>query len=65
MDGKDGCFAEYMVLATHLLHEVPPGLPSEEALLTEPLAAALEIPKQVHMDPTQGLPSLATGAWHI
>ena len=51
MDGKDGCFAEYMVLATHLLHEVPPGLPSEEALLTEPLAAALEIPKQVHMDP--------------
>lgn len=51
MDEKDGCFAEYMALATHLLHEVPPGLPLKEALLAEPLAAALEIPKQLHMDP--------------
>lgn len=51
MEGKDGCFAEYMTLETHLLHEIPGGLPTETALLTEPLAAALEIPKQVHLDP--------------
>ena len=49
---KDGCFAEYMTLATHLLHVVPDGLPPEQAIFTEPLAAALEITKQVHIDPS-------------
>ena len=48
---KDGCFAEYMTLATHLIHEVPEGLAPEKAVFTEPLAAALEITKQVHIDP--------------
>ncbi len=51
MEGKDGCFGEYMTLETHLLHEVPAGLPPKTALLTEPLAAALQIPRQVHIDP--------------
>lgn len=51
MDGKDGCFGEYMTLATHLLHEVPSGLALTDALMTEPLAAALEIPQQVHIGP--------------
>ena len=49
---KDGCFAEYMSLATHLLHVVPEGLTPEKAVFTEPLAAALEIPAQVHIDPS-------------
>ncbi|MCI8659167.1 MAG: alcohol dehydrogenase catalytic domain-containing protein [Lachnospiraceae bacterium] len=51
MDGKDGCFAEYMTLETHLLHRVPSCLGAKEALLTEPLAAALEILSQVHIRP--------------
>ncbi len=49
---KDGCFAEYMTLATHLIHVVPEGLIPEQAIFTEPLAAALEITKQVHIDPS-------------
>ena len=49
---KDGCFAEYMTLADHLLHEVPEGLTAEKAVYTEPLAAAVEITKQVHIDPS-------------
>lgn len=49
---KDGCFAEYMTLASHLIHPVPDGLEPERAVLTEPLAAALEITKQVHIDPS-------------
>ena len=49
---KDGCFAEYMTLGTHLLHVVPEGLAPEQAVFTEPLAAALEITKQVHIDPS-------------
>lgn len=52
MDGKDGCFAEYMTLATHLLHKIPSGLSFREALLTEPLAAALEIPEQIPVSPS-------------
>ena len=48
----DGCFAEYMTLATHLIHPVPDGLTPEQAIFTEPLAAALEITKQVHIDPS-------------
>ncbi|MCR5106543.1 MAG: alcohol dehydrogenase catalytic domain-containing protein [Lachnospiraceae bacterium] len=49
---KDGCFAEYMTIATYLLHQVPSGLSPEKAVFTEPLAAALEITKQVHLDPS-------------
>ncbi len=49
---RDGCFAEYMALDTHLIHPVPDGLLPEQAVFTEPLAAALEIFKQVHIDPS-------------
>lgn len=49
--GKDGCFAEYMTIENHLLHEVPEALPTEVAVFTEPLAAALEISSQVHIKP--------------
>lgn len=61
MDGKDGCFGEYMALATHLLHEIPEGLSDEEAVFTEPLAAALEIPKQVHIDPSREIAVIGDG----
>lgn len=61
MDGKDGCFGEYMTLETHLLHQIPEGLSLKKALLTEPLAAALEIPKQVHMDPDMGIAIIGDG----
>ena len=49
---KEGCFAEYMTLATHLIHPIPEGLDPRQAVFTEPLAAALEIIKQVHIDPS-------------
>lgn len=61
MDGKDGCFGEYMTLSTHLLHEVPLGLDLREALLTEPLAAALEIPAQVHISPDRTVAVVGDG----
>lgn len=51
MERKDGCFAEYMTLKTHLLHLVPDELPTEIAIFTEPLAAAFEITSQVHIQP--------------
>lgn len=45
--GRHGAFAEYLTLPVENLHEVPDGLTSEEAVFTEPLAAALEIQEQV------------------
>ena len=51
LTGRDGCFAEYMTIATRLLHEVPDSLPTRIAIFTEPLAAALEILNQVHVRP--------------
>ncbi len=47
---RDGCFAEYMVLRTDLLHIVPDSLPSERAVFTEPLAAACEITTQIRIE---------------
>lgn len=61
MDGKDGCFAEYMTLETHLLHQIPDSLSLKQALLTEPLAAALEIPKQIPIDPDMGIAIIGDG----
>lgn len=58
---KDGCFAEYMALATHLVHVVPEGLAPEQAVFTEPLAAAVEITKQVHFDPSKNAAVIGDG----
>ena len=58
---KDGCFAEYMALATHLIHPVPEGLSADQAIFTEPLAAALEITKQIHIDPARNAAIIGDG----
>ncbi len=43
----DGAFAEYVCLPLRNLHRVPPGVTDEQAVFTEPLAAACEILEQV------------------
>ena len=58
---RDGCFAEYMALATHLLYEVPKTLSPEQAVFTEPLAAALEILEQVTIDPSKNVAIIGDG----
>ncbi len=47
----DGIFAEYARLPLENLHLVPETVTDEQAVFTEPLAAALEIPQQVHLRP--------------
>lgn len=49
---KDGVFAEYVTLPLKNLWEVPDRLSDEEAVFTEPLAAAFEVIEQVHIRPT-------------
>jgi threonine dehydrogenase-like Zn-dependent dehydrogenase len=47
INDKDGSFSEFLTLPTALLHVVPKGLAPEQAVYTEPLAAALRITEQV------------------
>lgn len=58
---KDGCFAEYIVIKNRLIHIVPENLPSEVAIFTEPLAAALEIKEQVHIKPSTSVAIIGDG----
>jgi threonine dehydrogenase-like Zn-dependent dehydrogenase len=48
---RHGAFAEYLTLPVENLHEVPPSLPDDHAVFTEPLAAALEIQAQIRVGP--------------
>ncbi len=48
---KDGAMAEYFTLPHGNLHEVPEAVSDEEAVFTEPLAAAFEIVEQIHIRP--------------
>jgi len=48
---KDGVFAEYATLPLENLYDVPNNLDDDEAVFTEPLAAALEILEQVQVQP--------------
>lgn len=48
--GADGSFAEYVAAPTANLHLVPDSLSDEEAVFTEPLAAAFEILEQVELN---------------
>jgi threonine dehydrogenase-like Zn-dependent dehydrogenase len=61
ISGKDGCFAEFLVVRTDLLHPVPKEVPSEVAVFTEPLAAALEILEQVHIQPSTSVAVIGDG----
>lgn len=50
--GKDGVFAQYVTLPITNLLPVPDGVTDEQAVFTEPLAAALRIREQVAVRPT-------------
>lgn len=49
---KDGIFAEYATLPAANLLAVPDGVPDDEAVFTEPLAAALRVREQVVVRPS-------------
>jgi threonine dehydrogenase-like Zn-dependent dehydrogenase len=51
--GTNGCFAELVAVPARNLHVVPDGVTDEEAVFTEPLAAAFEILEQVEIDFTR------------
>ncbi len=50
--GANGSFTEYVSVPAANLHVVPEGVADDEAVFTEPLAAAFEILEQVQIKPT-------------
>lgn len=46
ISGRPGCFADYLTLPVANIHEIPETVAYEEAVFTEPLAAAFEIREQ-------------------
>jgi alcohol dehydrogenase len=61
IDRRNGTMADYFTLPVNLLHPVPPTVPDEWAVFTEPLAAACEITGQVHIRPTDRVVVLGDG----
>jgi threonine dehydrogenase-like Zn-dependent dehydrogenase len=61
IQGKDGAFAEYVTLPVSNVHTIPDNIADEEAVFTEPLAAAFEITEQVHIKPTDRVLVLGDG----
>jgi threonine dehydrogenase-like Zn-dependent dehydrogenase len=60
---RDGTFAEFTTLPLSNLHRVPASIPDEMAVFVEPLAAALEIQQQVHIQPADRV--LVVGAGRL
>ncbi len=58
---RNGAFAEYTMLPNNNLHEVPDSLTDEEAVFTEPLAAAIQITRQVPIRPDTEVVILGAG----
>ncbi len=59
--GRDGAMAEYVKLPLQNIHVVPKEIKNQEAVFSEPLAAALEISQQVHITNSQHLAVLGDG----
>jgi threonine dehydrogenase-like Zn-dependent dehydrogenase len=57
----DGSFAEYLAAPVETLHLVPEEVEDEEAVFTEPLAAAFAILEQVHVQPMSEVIVLGDG----
>jgi threonine dehydrogenase-like Zn-dependent dehydrogenase len=61
IDRRDGAMADMLTLPAKLLHPVPPNVPDEIAVFTEPLAAACQILQQVHLRSTDRVIVLGDG----
>lgn len=57
----DGAFAEYVAVPVANLHQVPANINDEEAVFTEPVAAAFEILTQVQVNPGDEILVLGDG----
>lgn len=61
IDRHDGAFAEYMTLTTNNIYVVPDNVTDEQAVFTEPLAAALQILDQLEVTPNDRVVVIGAG----
>jgi alcohol dehydrogenase len=61
IDRRDGTMADYFTLPVNLLYPVPPAVPDEWAVFTEPLAAACGITDRVPIRPSDRVVVLGDG----
>ncbi len=61
IDRHDGAFADYMALTDDNLHTVPDSLSDDQAVFTEPLAAALHIMESTHISPDDNVVVIGAG----
>ena len=59
--GHDGAFADVLALTAANLHAVPDSVTDDEAVFTEPLAAALQVLDSVHISPHQRVILIGAG----
>lgn len=59
--GRNGAHANYVTLPQQNLHSVPETISDKAAVFTEPLAAALEICEQIHLQPGAKVTVLGDG----
>jgi threonine dehydrogenase-like Zn-dependent dehydrogenase len=57
----DGAFAEYVAVPVENLHVVPPSVSDEQAVFTEPVAAAFEILRQIQINTGDEILTLGDG----
>jgi len=58
---KNGVFSEYVSLSIENIHIIPDSITEEQAIFVEPLAAALQILEQVHIQPQENIIVLGDG----
>ncbi|MBI2975412.1 MAG: alcohol dehydrogenase catalytic domain-containing protein [Chloroflexi bacterium] len=58
---RAGAYAEYLTLPFENLHTVPDSVSDDEAVFTEPLAAALEIAQQIQIRPSDTVMVIGDG----
>jgi len=61
IQGRDGCFADLVAVPERNLHEIPDAVSDEEAVFTEPLAAAYQVPAQVPIEPKMNVTVVGSG----
>jgi threonine dehydrogenase-like Zn-dependent dehydrogenase len=61
IDRRDGVFAQYVALPVANLHQVPEGLDSSAAVFVEPLAAAMQVLRQVKLEGAGGAVVIGDG----
>jgi len=59
--GRDGCFAELLAIPEHNLHAVPDSVSDEQAVFTEPLAAAFQVLVQCPIEARQSVTVVGSG----